>query len=124
MVLRIQEDGALSCELSADHNFILVRLPVRVSDGGAQTVQALSRYRIGSFLGRETAVPLTEGLKTTLGFRIPQDLFRSQERLILEVARKTGKTGEIVLWRRRYDISRPGGIPALSADLDSSVEIS
>jgi hypothetical protein len=123
-VLRIEEDGVLSCELSSDRNFVLIRLPVRVTGGGTQAAQTLSRYRIGSFLGRETALRLAEDLKTTLGFRVPQDLFRPQERLILEVARRTGKTGEIVLWRRRYDISRPGGIPALSADLDSSVEIS
>ena len=89
-----------------------MRVPIRV-EGEGQRSEATFSYSIGSFAGRETPLPLRAGFPTILRFRIPLELFRSRERLSVEIlASSLAGTGK-VLWAKRWGAVWQGKTPAL-----------
>ena len=56
---------------------------------------------------------LKGGFETTLRFRVPQELFRVRERLVLEVLAKSDKGLQKVLWAKRWEVAWRGKAPAL-----------
>ena len=46
-------------------------------------------------------------------FRVPQELFRVRERLVLEVLAKSDKGLQKVLWAKRWEVAWRGKAPAL-----------
>ena len=106
-----------SCELSTNSSFVLVRVPVRI-EGEGPKAEATFHYSIGSFCGRDTPLPLLEGLHTVLRFRIPQELFRSRERLAVEVLAGSAVTPWKVLWAKRWEAAWQGKAPALEPVAD------
>src|SRR3990170_2483513 len=111
-MLRIAQYGALTCELLPTCSFVFVRVPVRIT-GEGPIQEASVRYRIGSFLGRETKFLLRARQETTLSFRIPQEHFRPRERLALEVYVKSTAWEEEILWAKRYEVGWRGPAPRL-----------
>ena len=83
-ILTVEQNGSEKCELSPNSSFVRIRVPLRASGEGPAS-EAIFRYAIGSFTSGEIKLALEAGFKTSLGFRIPQELFRPRERLILEV---------------------------------------
>ena len=110
--MRVEQDGAETCEVASNGGFVLVRVPVRVT-GEVRGAAAVFRYQIGGFVGRETSWPRPAAHGTTLTFRIPVELFRERQRLTLEVLRTDTPAGRETLWATRYDVSWVGGIPAV-----------
>jgi hypothetical protein len=91
---------------------VLVRVPIHLVGEGERT-EATFRYRLGSFVGRDTALaPLVAG-HTTLRLRIPQELFRSRERLVVEVLEGSATDPDKILWTKHWDVSWRGKAPAL-----------
>jgi len=64
---------------------------------------ATSRFQIGLFTGRATALTLQTGLNTILRFRIPQELFRDRERFTVEIRTSASPGSEAVLWWGHHD---------------------
>jgi len=105
--VRVEQSGSETCEVTANGAFILARVPVRVV-GDAKNAKVLSRYHIGGFLGRDTALALRGTDEATLAFRIPRELFREREHLTLQVL-GNGET----LWAKRYEIRWAKDTPVL-----------
>ena len=78
-----------------------MRIPILV-EGEGQRSDATFHYSIGSFSGRETPLPLRAGLTTILRFRIPLELFRPREHLIVKVLARAPAGEERVLWAKRW----------------------
>ena len=87
--MRVEQDGAETCEVASNGGFVLVRIPVRVT-GEVRGAEAVFRYQIGGFVGRETSWPQPAAHGTTLTFRIPAELFRERQRLTRGVIRAAG----------------------------------
>jgi hypothetical protein len=83
-----------------------------VGEGPAR--EAIFRYGIGSFTGGEIKLLLEPGFERSLGFRIPQELFRPGEHLILEVMLEGTEGPRKVLWRNRYEVGWRGQAPYLA----------
>jgi hypothetical protein len=90
----------------------LVRVPIRI-EGQGQRIEAVFHYGIGSFLGRETTIPLQTGFETVLRFRIPLELFRSREHLIVAVLEGSPAGEERTLWLKRWEVTWQGKAPSL-----------
>jgi hypothetical protein len=86
--------------------------------GEGQKREAAFRYSIGSFTGGEIKLLLEAGFQTSLGFRIPQELFRPRERLILEVLTQSTEGPRKVLWSKRYEVGWRGNAPHLEPVAD------
>jgi hypothetical protein len=95
----------------------LVRVPIRI-EGQGQRSEAVFHYSIGSFLGRETTLPLQTGFETVLRFRIPLELFRSREHLIITVLESSSVEEEQRLWLKRWEITWEGKAPLLDPVAD------
>jgi hypothetical protein len=117
LIFRVEENGAETCELSPNSNFVLVRIPVRIV-GEGERGEATFRYSISSFCGRDTPLPLEAGLQTTLRFRIPLELFRPRERLAVEVLARSGRGPQKLLWAKRWEVARQGKAPHLEPIAD------
>ena len=105
----MEENGSERCELAPNSNFVRVHVPVRIV-GEGQPGEATFRYSIGSFTSKEAKLLLRGGFETNLRFRVPQELFRARERLVLEVLAKSDKK---VLWTKRWEIAWRGKAPSL-----------
>ena len=73
---------------------------------------------MGSFCGRDTLLPLREGLHDTLRFRIPLELFRARERLSVEVLASDSSSRARVLWSKRWEAVWRGHAPGLEPMVD------
>lgn len=111
-ILKLEQYGSETCELSPNSSFVLVRVPVRIVGEGA-TGEAAFHYSIGSFAGRETELALEAGGRTTLRFRIPLELFRARERLAVEVLAVSAASPQMVLWAQRWEVVWQGKTPSL-----------
>ena len=89
-----------------------MRVPIRI-EGQGQRIEAVFHYGIGSFLGRETTIPLQTGFETVLRFRIPLELFRSREHLIVAVLEGSPAGEERTLWLKRWEVTWQGKAPSL-----------
>ncbi len=115
--MKIDQNGSESAELSANGSFIVVRVPVQAmgeAPRGGNTV----RYVIGSFAGREAKLLTRTGALTNLTFRIPKELFRTRQRLTLEVLEREEDGSVKVLWARRYEAAWLGSVPRLEPVVD------
>lgn len=90
----------------------MVRVPIRI-EGQGQRSEAIFHYSIGSFLGRETALSLQTGFETVLRFRIPLELFRSREHLIVTILASSPAGEERTLWLKRWEAAWQGKTPSL-----------
>ena len=111
-IFRVEENGPESCELSPNSSFVLLRIPIRV-EGEGQSTEVSFQYSIGSFSGRETTLPLRTGFQTILRFRIPLELFRPREHLIVKILAGTPAGEESVLLVRRWEATWQGKAPSL-----------
>jgi hypothetical protein len=76
------------------------------------------RYTIGSFVGREARLIVRTGPSTDLTFRIPKELFRSRQRLQLEVSARDEEGSESILWAKRYEAGWQASAPRLEPVTD------
>jgi hypothetical protein len=111
-IFKVEENGSERCELAPNSNFVRVHVPVRIV-GEGQADEATFRYSIGSFTSKEAKLLLKGGFETNLRFRVPQELFRARERLVLEVLVKSGEGSQKVLWTKRWEVAWRGKAPAL-----------
>jgi hypothetical protein len=61
---------------------------------------------------------LRADLQTTLRFRIPLELFRARERLVVEVHANGPAGRPMVLWTGRWEVTWQGKTPSLQAIAD------
>jgi hypothetical protein len=115
LIFKIEQYGSETCELSINSSFVRVRVPVRI-EGEGERDEATVHYRIGSFSGRDTALPLQTGLQTTLHFRIPQELFLPGERFAVEVLLSSSMGAPKVQWAKGWEIGLARQGPILRAD--------
>ena len=108
----MQQNGSERCELSPNSSFVRIRVPLRAA-GDGQRREATFRFSIGSFTGGEIKLLLEAGFERSLGFRIPQELFRPGEHLILEVLLARTGGPKKVLWSKRYEVGWRGKAPYL-----------
>jgi len=89
--------------------------------GEGQRTGAITRFQIGFFTGRDTALTLQADLNTVLRYRIPQELFRDRERFTAEIRTSASAESEAVLWAKRWEVAWRGATPFLEpvADLSS-----
>ena len=113
----MEQNGSEQCELSPNSSFVRIRVPLRAA-GEGQRGEATFRYSIGPFTGKEIKLLLGAGFETSLGFRIPQELFRPRERLILEVLSQGNPGPRKVLWSKRYEVGWRGNEPRLEPVTD------
>ena len=73
--------------------------------------QATFHYDLGAFSSREIPVTMGPGRPMDLRFRLPKELFRSRERLILEVFQLDREGAKNVLWSTRYEVGWHGEDP-------------
>ena len=111
-IFRVEQNGSERCELAPNSSFVRVQVPVRIV-GESQRGEATFRYRIGSFTSQEAKLLLRGGFETNLRFRVPQELFRARERLVLEVLAKSGEGSQKVLWTKRWELTWHGKAPSL-----------
>jgi len=116
-IFKVEENGSERCELAPNSNFVRVHVPVRIV-GDGQPGEATFRYSVGSFTSKEAKLLLKGGFETTLRFRVPQELFRVRERLVLEVLAKSDKGLQKVLWAKRYEAGWTGSVPHLEPMAD------
>jgi len=112
--VRVEQNGSETCKIAANGSFILVRVPVRAM-GDHTNAKVLSRYHIGGFQGRETAWPTAGGYDTVLTLRIPRELFRGREHLIVEVLQIDDGGGTETLWTKRYELRWETDTPVLES---------
>jgi hypothetical protein len=86
--------------------------------GDGLKTEASFGFSIGSFTGGEIRLLLETGFHTSLGFRIPQELFRSGEHLSLEVTTEGTRGPKMVLWTKRYEVGWQGKAPSLEPITD------
>lgn len=91
---------------------MLVRVPLRVVGEGA-TGEATFHYSIGSFAGRDSPLALRADLQVALRFRVPLELFRARERLVVEVLASSSAGPQMVLWTKRWEVVWQGKTPSL-----------
>jgi hypothetical protein len=117
-VFVVEENGLVACEPSPNSSFILVRVPVRVV-GDGEMGEATFHYKIGFFVGMDTAFAPGKGGTTTLRFRIPRELFRARERFAVEVVGTGAVLGpQKVLWAKRWEVVWQGSVPSLEPIAD------
>jgi hypothetical protein len=111
-ILTVQQNGSERCELSPNSSFVRIRVPLRALGDGPR-LEATFSFSIGSFTGGEIKLVLEAGFERSLGFRIPQELFRPGEHLILEVLSERTRGPKMVLWSKRYQVAWRGKEPYL-----------
>ena len=109
-ILTVEQNGSERCELAPNSNFVRIRVPLRAA-GEGPGLEAIFRYTIGSFTSGEITLLLEAGFERSLGFRIPQELFRPGEHLILEVLSEGTRAPKMVLWTKRYEVGWRGKTP-------------
>jgi hypothetical protein len=94
-----------------------VQVPIRVVDEGGKA-DATFHYSIGAFVGRDTPLTLGASGHAVLRFRIPQELFRSRERFVVEVLAGGSAGPQKVLWAKRWEVAWRGKAPALEPTVE------
>jgi len=87
-------------------------------EGDGAPGEAAFHYCMGSFCGRDTLLPLREGLRDTLRFRIPLELFRARERLSVEVFASDSSDRVRGLWSKLWEALWRGQAPGLEPIVD------
>ena len=87
-------------------------------EGDGAPGEAAFHYCMGSFCGRDTLLPLREGLHDTLRFRIPLELFRAREPFSVEVLASDSSSRARVLWSKRWEAVWRGQAPGLEPIVD------
>ena len=116
-ILTVEQNGSEQCELAPNSSFVRIRIPLRAS-GEGPVREAAFVFSIGSFTGAKIRLLLEAGFQTSLGFRIPQELFRPREHLILEVLLAGTEGPKKVLWIKRYEVGWRGKEPFLEPVAD------
>jgi hypothetical protein len=111
-IFKVEENGSERCDLAPNSSFVRVQVPVRIV-GEGRIGEATFHYSIGSFTSKEAKLLLKGDFETNLRFRVPQELFRFRERLVLEVFAKSGEGLQKVLWAKRYEAGWTGSVPHL-----------
>ena len=111
-ILTVEQNGSERCELAPNSNFVRIRVPLRALGDGPR-LEATFGFSIGSFTGGEIKLLLEPGFERSLGFRIPQELFRAGEHLVLEVLSEGTRGPKMVLWSKHYEIGWRGKAPCL-----------
>ena len=111
-ILRLEQDGEDRCELSPNSNFVTVHLPLRVLGEGLRR-EAVFHYDLGPFSSREIPVTMEPDRGMDLRFRLPKELFRSVEHLVLEVFSPDHTGAKNVMWSARYEVGWRGEAPCL-----------
>ena len=114
--MRIQQDGSELVRLSVDGGFVVVGVPVVISMDAVER-GAILRYSIGTFLGREVPLP-TKHARANLSLRIPRELFRSGERLTVQVLCRNGRNPDSTIWNRTYEAAWLGSAPHVEPTSD------
>jgi len=117
-IFKVEQNGSERCDLAPNSSFVRVQVPVRIV-GEGQSGEATFRYSIGSFTSHEAKLLLKAGFETNLRFRVPEELFRPRERLVLEVLAKSNEASRKVLWAKRYEVGWTGKEPHLEPMPDS-----
>ena len=112
MKLLVEKDGEESIQLARHGGFVLVRVPVRIPEQAPKEVLTY-RYRIGSFLGRETRVLKQPDGRAHIALRIPSELFRPRERLSVAIVVSGDNHCEKVIWSKRYEAGWKDELPLL-----------
>ena len=86
--------------------------------GDDEKGETIFHYSMGSFAGRDTALALGADGRTTLRFRVPEELFRPRERLAVEVLARSGRGPQKLLWAKRWEVTRQGKAPHLEPIAD------
>jgi hypothetical protein len=116
-ILRVEQNGAETCELSPNSNFVRIQVPLGVLGEGPEG-KATFHYDLGAFSSREIPVTMEPDRRIDLRFRLPKELFRSRERLILEVFQLDHEGAKNVLWSTRYEVGWRGEDPYLEPVAD------
>ena len=111
-IFRVEQNWSERCELAPNSSFVRVQVPVRIVGEGPRD-EATFRYRIGSFTSHEARLLLKGGFETNLRFRVPEELFRPQEHLVLEVLAQNNEGAKKVLWTMRWEVAWQGKAPSL-----------
>lgn len=94
-----------------------VQLPLRVLDEGPAD-NARFHYDLGAFSSRDIPVTIDLDRRIDLRFHLPKELFRSRERLVLEVFCPDHGGAKNALWSRRYELGWHGVDPYLEPIAD------
>jgi hypothetical protein len=116
-ILRVEQNGAEKCELSPNSNFVRILVPLRVLGEGPRS-EATFRYGLGGFSSREIPLTVEPDRRIDLRFRLPQELFRSREHLVMEVFSPNHEGAKNVLWGTRYEVGWRGEAPYLEPVAD------
>ena len=87
-------------------------LPLRVLGEGPKR-EAVFHYGLGPFSSRDIPVTMEPERRVDLRFRIPKELFRPGEPLVLEVFSPDHASARTVWWRARYQLGWRGEVPSL-----------
>ena len=116
-ILRLEQNGAETCELCPNSNFVRIQVPLRVLGEGPESA-AIFRYGLGPFSSREIPITPEPAQHVDLRFRLPKELFRSREHLVLEVFSPNHEGAKNVLWSTRYEVGWRGEAPYLEPVAD------
>jgi hypothetical protein len=111
-ILRVEQNGAETCELSPNSNFVRIQVPLGVRGEGPESA-AVFRYHLGPFSSREIPIAVEPAGQIDLRFRLPKELVRSREHLVLEVFSADHEGAMNVLWSTRYEVGWHGDAPYL-----------
>jgi hypothetical protein len=91
---------------------VRIHFPLRVLGEGPKR-EAIFHYDLGPFSSREIPVTMEPDRRIDLRFRLPKELFRSRERLVLEVFSPDHTSAKNVKWSARYEVGWQGEAPCL-----------
>ena len=94
-----------------------IEVPIRLL-GELAEGRTVFHYDLGAFSSREIPVTIGPGQHVDLRFRLPKELFRPRERLLLEVRCPVHEGQRNVLWTKRYEVGWSGADPYLRQATD------
>ena len=111
--MRVELSGAETCEVVSNGGFISVKVPLRIT-GGAARLNAVLRYQMGAFIGREVMRSLRGDSESKIVYRVPQEVFGESAPLRLQILNRD-EAEETVLWAKTYVGHWTDGAPWLEA---------
>jgi hypothetical protein len=118
--MNIEQNGAEVCRLANGGGFVVVRVPIHVESEVAD-LAVVSRYRIGTFVGRETARNLRGSEEIDLVFRIPHEVFLDGEYLTVEMLGADDRGRRRTMWSAVWQARWVNGTPTLEMPDSRSV---
>jgi hypothetical protein len=97
---------------ASESSFVKVHIPLRVLGDGPKR-GAIFQYDLGPFSSREIHVTMEADHRIDLRFRLPKELFRSPEQVLLEVFSLDDTSAKNVKWSARYELCWQGETPHL-----------